>query len=134
MTLRGAALRKGSIGLLNFKSFDLGLKKVEEEIEESFFLAVKKVALEAFTSLVLLTPVDTGRARNAWTIAFDVPDTSEEGGKNLPNRKTYRVIWINNQVPYITALEEGTSQQAPQGMLTVTANKLARKYKGGLSL
>ena len=36
----------------------------------------------------------------------------------------YAVIWVNNQLPYAVALEEGSSGQAPAGVSTVAIRRV----------
>lgn len=63
---------------------------------------VKEWGRELFTKIVDATPVDTGRARDGWEI-----DEAPLGG----------ITWIENSVPYIAELENGSSKQAPAGMV-----------------
>lgn len=71
-----------------------------------------QTALDSFTrtqatallaKIVQRTPVATGRAQAGWQLSFN-----ENGAL------------ITNAVPYIWALEYGSSQQAPLGMVRVT--------------
>jgi len=47
-----------------------------------------------------------------------------EGSATIMNAPDYSIIWISNNVPYIMVLEEGSSSQAPTGMLANTMNEL----------
>jgi len=83
---------------------------VREEVDEFF----DEVALDGLATVKRLNPValvNGGTSRGGWTI--------ENQGKT---RK------ITNNVIYITALEDGHSQQAPNGMAGITADILKQKY------
>jgi hypothetical protein len=87
-----------------------------------------------FRGVILKTPVDTGRARASWKVGVGEIDTSvapegpNDGGQALVEgtaeifdiKKPART-WITNSIPYIGALEDGSSKQAPQGMVKLTA-------------
>ena len=125
----------------SFQRFDADMKKAAgiANIEVSKF--VKKVSFDLFTKIVRKTPVDTGRARSGWNIAVNAIDTS------VPPKSTdltkgeattaalsklsgaiiltpYSIVWISNNLPYIEVLEEGSSKQAPQGMVAVSIEEV----------
>lgn len=102
----------------------------------------KAIILEALTRLVQKTPVDTGRARGNWQATIDVPaeqklpTTDKAGGETisrglavLGGLKPYGTFWITNNVDYIEFLENGSSKQAPAGMLAVTVEELRAIFK-----
>ncbi len=113
-------------------------------------MIVKKVTFDMTKSLVLMTPVDTGRARSNYFFGYD-PVSSidatedkkgtpsfERCGQFLIALKAGGVFYITNNVEYILALEyggmgrggpkvkgakttaDGHSTQAPAGMARVT--------------
>jgi hypothetical protein len=96
--------------------------------------AVKKLAFDGFTSLVVLTPFDTGFASSLWRVGVNV---TQEGAIPSPSGGVYapatygnpsielgdKVHLYNNTV-YIGRLENGWSQQAPQGMVEPTYSRL----------
>ena len=92
--------------------------------------SIAELALSVFSSVVLATPVDTGRARGNWQPSIGDPITSETGntdkgggttiakGNGLFARYEFgKKIFISNNVPYIQRLNEGHSQQAPAGFV-----------------
>ncbi len=93
-------------------------------------LAVRRAALAADRTVVDVTPLDTGRAKGNWIVSVGNPDhsTFEEGqanaasaiaqGKSVIEGWTKGTIFISNSLPYIGKLEDGWSQQAPDGMVT----------------
>lgn len=101
-------------------------------------LVLKKLAFDALRGIVMMTPVDTGRARGNWRVSINTIDksTSEArkdkaghtavntGNAVLTNAKWGDTIYISNNLPYIRRLEDGWSKQAPAGMMGVTFNRL----------
>lgn len=72
---------------------DIGLS------EDQFAAICERV----FDEIVARTPVDTGRCADAWTITMDG-----------------NTCYIDNPTPYVSFLEDGHSQQAPNGMVAIT--------------
>jgi hypothetical protein len=60
------------------------------------------------------TPIRTGKARRGWRRKFDRKGAS-----------------INNNVEYISYLDEGISKQAPQGFSKPTFEKIAANSRAG---
>lgn len=93
-------------------------------------------ALRLFSSVVLKTPVDTGRARGNWqpSVGTAQSGTSENADKSgagviaeiqnaaekWARSEQDEAIYLVNNLPYIQALEEGHSTQAPHGMVRTT--------------
>lgn len=93
--------------------------------------------LEADRRIVMRTPVKTGRARGNWMLSEGAPagttrDTLDPTGEaaiaeGVTFSKGIRiggVFFIVNSLPYIYALEHGSSKQAPQGMARLTAEEI----------
>jgi hypothetical protein len=91
---------------------------------------VRKLTFEIFKAVVLKSPVDTGRFRANWNISADVPDYSTtpstikaRGGAEAARALSFPsggVVYLSNGLPYARVLEDGSSKQAPQGMVKVT--------------
>ena len=77
-----------------------------------FDKVVQEVSQEVFNRVKERTPVLTGRARDGWEIIH-----SDKQSK------------ISNDVPYIGVLEEGSSDQAPAGMVGVTLDEVPEIVK-----
>ncbi len=89
---------------------------------------VINVSDEAAKQLVFSTPVRTGRARGGWIGAINGeaigPTPLDKSGsrtysrlrQEISRKKAEEAIFISNNVPYIVALDMGSSRQAPQGM------------------
>lgn len=84
--------------------------------------------------LVYETPIDTGAAKANWIVSIDRPDSTQieaESGQSFANpgavinhnnsviRQSYgrKRLYIQNNLPYITALNDGHSQQAPSAYI-----------------
>lgn len=100
---------------------------------------VRAIGLEAHGRLVRRTPVDKGRARANWNVAINEIDRSvdeesfdksgqktiQEGSvKILAEMKPGKSLFITNSLAYVPELEKGHSQQAPEGMVAVTATEM----------
>lgn len=117
-------------------NFTKQLKQFEDETLERMTLAAQKITLDAFSEVILKTPVDTGRARGNWKTAIGivpsgVVELSDPSGQGAISQASGvvtaieigDVIYLANDLPYITRLEEGSSQQAPGGMVRLTAQR-----------
>jgi hypothetical protein len=100
----------------------------------------KAVVMDIDKSMVLKSPVDTGRFRANWNIGIgsidsyttDATDPSGAGAisKALAEVNSIKIngqtIYITNSLPYAYRLEyEGWSLQAPQGMVRITLAELS---------
>lgn len=122
----------------NIHAFDLALKAEIEDAPEMTAKVQRALALEALRGVVLMTPVDTGRARGNWQVTHDTPasgelDVEDKGGRatiakgaaEVARIRPYEFTWLANNLPYIESLEKGSSKQAPLGMVGVTAARLS---------
>ena len=122
-------------------SFDRDLKAFAKQMDITYVTVVKDIGLDLFRRIVQKTPADTGRARASWTIAIARPDRTVAGEGQHPEFQSgaagaatqkansvlasmkagdYRPVWISNNLPYIEALEDGHSRQAPNGMVALS--------------
>jgi len=106
-------------------------------------LFLKKVAMELFKSVILKTPVDTGRARANWTCTISEPSTERVYSKTdkqgsqtvaLAIKKADKAqlgsnIYLSNNLPYIGVLEYGSSDQAPKGMVRISMQEIKNDMK-----
>lgn len=107
----------------NVAAFNAELKRWQKKVlPEEFEKGLRKVALDSLTGIVLNTRVKTGRARGNWQVTFNKPAKGqiERLSKNgvetinaglaklarLPNHGYGLKIFLTNNVPYITKLEE----------------------------
>ena len=103
-----------SITVINLRSSMINLQRdIDSEIEKQ----LRAKSLKAFADVKLMTPVDTGQARNSWYIGyteryFDGGGSSSNITILAPKDKPQEII-VTNGVTYIQFLNNGHSQQAP---------------------
>ena len=107
-----------------------------KNVPEKFDAIMIKVVSDLVTSVVFLTPVDTGRLRGGWQVGVGSMDLSSEmppdpGGNQTVKRaqdairaaasggKTLmgKIVYVYNNVFYVEYIEYGTDKMAPFGML-----------------
>ncbi len=104
-------------------------KKTNSNIEE----VMQAASISVFSAVVLRTPVDTGRARANWLYTTESPATGTVSDVDAPNlsgmiKKGHTHILTNN-LPYIDKLENGNSQQAPNGMVKTSVTEFEAQLK-----
>ena len=107
-------------------SFESQLNAFVSGTEKKVERTVRAVKLELFRSVILDTPVDTGRARGNWQATLNSPATEEIENESMSVAlagvaanlgKINDVSFLANNLPYIEELEDGSSKQAPAGMV-----------------
>lgn len=106
--------------------------KTQAKIETAF----RKISLDVFTEVILMSPVDEGTFRGNWQCAIgNVPqgtlDLTDPSGTatiakvdaEVLGLKAGQTIFLVNNLPYAQALEYGHSQQAPGGMIRLTVQR-----------
>jgi len=115
---------------------------VEKVITPALIKVHKAISFQLLNGFILLTPVDTGRARAGWQVLINSTtedvniDESqfEKGKKNLQGGgqslekglvelsllKAFDTVHIINNVKYIGFLDDGSSKQAPNGIVNRT--------------
>lgn len=106
-----------------------------EDSKKKLNVAFQKISLDAFTNVILMSPVDTGRFRGNWQVGIGSIPASDvdklyvdpSGAAILSDiqqavldMKFGDTIYLVNNLPYARRLEYGWSQQAPNGMVRVT--------------
>ena len=104
-----------TITVINLRSSINNLQKdIDKEVEKQ----LRAKSLKAFADVKLMTPVDTGQARNSWYIGYTEKYFDGEVGSTsnitilAPKDKPQEII-VTNGVTYIQFLNNGHSQQAP---------------------
>lgn len=106
-------------------------KKVLNPLDQ----VTRKVALAVQADVAFNTPVDTGRARSNWLPSIGTPrrDTIEDRGGSpeidFNGYKLGETIFISNNLPYIGALNNGSSKQSPAGFVDDAIMRVNRKAK-----
>lgn len=110
-------------------SFGSDMRGATKRIEDAHNKITRAATLDFFSGTIKDTPVDTGRARGNWQTAVgSAPQTvierDDKGGTaaiaeveaKTPAGAGQETFMANN-LPYIEDLENGSSQQAPSGMV-----------------
>lgn len=103
---------------------------------------LKKIIGETLQQVVMRSPVMDGEYRASHKVTLDSPqDTYEKGfdlsggatlAKGLRVASTAKIgglVYIQSLSPYGTRLENGWSQQAPNGVYALSYQSVASKYK-----
>ena len=143
-------------------SFTLHLKKITERAGAQADNAVKRIAIDLFSSVTLKSPVDKGRFRGNWQLGIgaidgniDSPESKDgslaiaRAANELNGFKSGKTIYISNSLPYARTLEygeygtgagatekttrDGYSVQAPYGMVRITIVEFKRKLGKALN-
>ncbi len=82
-------------------------------------------AVSTCNAIVIGTPVDTGRARANWQPTVNTPAQGETGSGTEASAEfgtstLNDTLYFANNLPYIEPLEQGHSQQQPNGWVRVT--------------
>ena len=104
-----------TITVINLKS---SMDELKNDIDKAVEKELRSRALKAFADVKLMTPVDSGQARNSWYIGYTERYIGghEETSSNItiltPKNKPQEII-VTNGVTYIQFLNNGHSKQAP---------------------
>lgn len=138
--------------MAGLKEFELAIDKFSETVPERVLLLQKTLAFDGLRRLINKTPVGNpslwqsppppgyvgGRARANWQVTIDAPalaptDNIDANGAAtkaageaviLGLKVPFRTIWLSNSVPYIEALNDGHSTQAPAAFFQATIAEL----------
>lgn len=110
-------------------SFSDDIRRFTTKTTEAHNKIARVATLELFSGVIKATAVDTGRARGNWQTAPGSPAAGEterldkSGGEAIAEVEAKtpegagQVTYLSNNLPYIMELEEGSSKQAPEGMV-----------------
>lgn len=104
---------------------------------------VKKIATEMLQGVITASPVDTGAFRGNHYITLGAPDKAfdvtkqDKAGGNVMSEGAIKIlqaklggrVFIQNNLPYAVALENGHSQQRPLGIYSIAFMNVTSKYK-----
>jgi hypothetical protein len=145
--------------MAGLEDFAKRMSRISVEVEDGVERAVKDCAIAVSRSVINATPVDTGRARSNWTAEMDQAfyklfPAHVPGAKGITGEANAEItseqaeaaisqfdisknssIHISNSLPYIGALNDGHSKQAPtdfvklavmEGLATVRSAKILK--------
>jgi len=120
--------------------WSMNMREYAEKTNQKVKDVKKKMAFKVYSSIVQKTPVDTGRARGNWQISIgsetnEILERENKSGTadsseiaKLESVEDDTSIYIVNNLPYISALEHGHSEQAPNGMVDLTLAKASDDF------
>lgn len=112
---------------------------------------IRKACIDLYRRLVELTPVDTGRAKGSWALStqddteYELPDDPEGYSVNeimstintqVDEFSTEIIrgqVVIYNNLEYIESLEQGSSKQAPTGMVAVSLTEFENFFNQAIA-
>lgn len=138
---------------MKVEKFVVDLSKVRQQMRDRTDEAFRHVCLRAAENIIVGgkyspgTPVDTGFARNSWTVGINDPNVARQAAArqdaedadvevNSLDEAQLRilgakatngdVVYLVSNAVYMRALEFGHSQQAPNGMVRLTMANIDR--------
>ena len=132
----------------NAADFAKSVTALSEKLNDSVEKGIRKACIDLYRAIVEKTPVDTGRAKASWGLATYHTNDS----KNDPDGYSFNEISgivnqnvadfkftvhddqviIYNNLEYIENLENGTSQQAPQGMVAISLSEFTAFFNNAI--
>lgn len=124
----------------SFRDMERKMVVLARDISVNSDRLVRAVALVIDQTLVLGTPVDTGLARSNWLVSIGSPRDDviapyspgnrlgineganaqgalQQGQDVIAQYRKGQVVFITNNVFYVDLLDQGHSQQAPEGFV-----------------
>lgn len=103
---------------------------------------LKKIVGETLQRVVVLSPVQDGEFRASHKVTIDAPQNAYEKGFDLSGSATLAeglkvastakiggLVYVQTLSPYGTRLENGWSQQAPNGVYALSFRYVCEKYR-----
>ena len=108
------------------------IEKIKVHLAANMTQVLVLAMAEIDARLKMKSPVDTGRFRASWTISVGQIDTTvaPAGGSmavaepRIPAISIGAVYYHANSLPYARRIEYGWSQQAPSGVVRLTAQEV----------
>ncbi|TXI79552.1 MAG: HK97 gp10 family phage protein [Cupriavidus sp.] len=114
-------------------SFAQQLQQFRDETLDTMDEVFRRVMIEIGTTVIRLSPVDTGRFRGNWQFTVDAPasasldsydpeghDTIAQLVADVQHLSYGQTAYLVNNLIYAIPLEYGHSGQAPAGMVRIT--------------
>src|SRR5210317_1151701 len=108
------------------------LSDADSDLIEFVNTTIRARAFQTIGDLKRATPVDTGRARNSWTLTkvpgefantLEARAGTSSSLLDPPSRLEIEPLYLTNGVDYISKLNEGSSRQAPARFIESTVSK-----------
>ncbi len=131
----------------NAAAFVKSLNSLTEYIDGSVEKVIRKACIDLYRKIVERTPVDTGRAKGNWQISTTDRDFIRDGEFSASEitqfieseiddfkfELTDSQVIIYNNLEYIEPLENGSSQQAPAGMVAISLVEFTDHFNRALA-
>jgi hypothetical protein len=124
-------------------SFSIPIDKLAAKSKAKLETVARRATLQVFTEVVQASPVDTGRFRANWNGSSGSPDytttASTNQGRGLQEASKAltanlaSLMYLTNALPYARRLEYGWSQQAPSGMVRISAMRFAEAVRKAIA-
>jgi len=125
-------------------SFSVDVSDWVDKATEAPETVIRGTAIKLFKSIIILSPVDEGTFRANWFVSGATPskqvnenvgggyssDVFSRTSRDVEALVNWEAITFTNNLPYARRLEFGYSDQAPQGMVRISAmrfNELIRE-------
>jgi len=114
-------------------------QKYKKRIED----VTRRATFEVFSSVKNMSPVDTGRFRANWNVSYGSIDYRTSNATDAAQAQVQvnkaltlpvgGIVYMANSLPYARRLEyEGWSNQAPSGMVRVSAENFSNMVREAL--
>lgn len=125
-------------------SFSDDIRKFTAKTSQAHNKITRAATLELFSGVIKATPVDTGRARGNWQTTVGSPasgslEREDKGGAEAiaeveakAPEGAGQVTYLSNNLPYIDELENGSSKQAPEGMVKRNMDRVQRMVEAAI--
>ena len=123
-------------------SFSKDIRSFTSKATTAHDKITRAATLELFSGVIKATPVDKGRARGGWATSVGAPapspDREDQIPKGQPGGEAFdevfektpqgagQVTYLSNNLPYIEELENGSSTQAPEGMVRKNMDRVQK--------
>ena len=112
-------------------SWSIPLDRLAKKAGANIELVARKSTADLFAAVVRRSPVDTGRFRANWNVSYGAADYTTSDSTDQVRGTTQAlkaltlpiggVVFLSNGLVYSRRLEYGYSQQAPAGMVRISA-------------
>lgn len=105
----------------------MSMQQIVTKVGDRIDARIRAATSEVFKNIIMMTPVDSGRAKGNWQCTIGEPFEGEDDSGSVEKmqsavpKKAGKVVFLTNNVPYIQRLEyDAHSKQAPSGMVRVS--------------
>jgi len=123
----------------NAAGFASSLMALATHVDGSIEKVIRKACIDLYRRIATRTPVDTGRAKASWGLATYHANDMQSDPEGYSFNEVAQIIESNvsgfefsvhddmviiyNNLEYIEGLENGTSKQAPSGMVSISLSE-----------